>query len=614
MAGYLQMARALWSLGLASVARVAWYRISLKTGLSNVKRLRPAPIVPPFFHPSTLSPTGLPTTDRWQDEAFLFGWAEFDLGGQPPRWHTNLFNSTSVEDPALPWWKIPDFDPALGDIKTIWELSRFDWVLANAQRAREGCEESLERLNKWLIDWNAANPSYLGPNWKCGQEASIRVLHLAVAAQLLGQVGDPSAGLRALVRNHLLRIAPTIGYAIGQNNNHGTSEAAALFVGGTWLAINGDRQGRKWARIGRKVLENRVSALISDDGSFSQYSLVYHRLMLDTLSVVEVWRRTMRLPEFSARYQSRARSATLWLHSFVNSETGAVPNLGANDGARLIPLTDTPTSDFRPSLQLSSVLHLNARATRSDQSSDMLALWLDVALPEATLPTPDSIISRNGGFAALHCSGASAFLRFPVFAFRPCQADALHLDIWYQGKGLLRDAGSYSYAAGPKATAYFSGTAGHNTIMFDSREQMPRIGRFLFSDWLKCNFISQVEITESTQHFSVGYKSRTGSAHHREIKLSEHSILINDSISGFVNKAVMRWRLPVGEWVLNNQTATMKGYKLEISGTMHINDIRIVIGEESLNYYHRSKAPVLEIEVHADGVLGTTFSWSKSGQ
>ena len=75
---------------------------------------------------------------------------------------------------------------------------------------------------------------------------------------------------------HLRRIAPTIRYAIAQDNNHGTSEAAALFIGGTWLALLGEPAGRRWAVRGRRWLEDRAGRLIGVDGSFSQYSLNYH--------------------------------------------------------------------------------------------------------------------------------------------------------------------------------------------------------------------------------------------------------------------------------------------------------------------------------------------------
>ena len=103
-------------------------------------------------------------------------------------------------------------------------------------------------------------------------------MHLAMAAHLLGQVATPSIGLVRLVRLHLRRIAPTIQYAVAQDNNHGTSEAAALFIGGSWLASLSNERGavreaHSWMKQGRKWLENRARRLIAPDGSFSQYSL-----------------------------------------------------------------------------------------------------------------------------------------------------------------------------------------------------------------------------------------------------------------------------------------------------------------------------------------------------
>ena len=188
-----------------------------------------------------------------------------------------------------PWWKIPDFDPNVGDIKLIWEVSRFDFLIPMAQRSSIGKSGEIERLNEWLSDWNLNNPPYLGINWKCGQEASIRVIHLIAAAWILEQEESPELALDTFIRIHLQRIFPTLGYAIGQANNHGTSEAAALFVGGNFI---GGEYGSKLSKIGRRLLENRASLLIAKDGTFSQYSVVYHRLMLDTYSFAEAWAQT----------------------------------------------------------------------------------------------------------------------------------------------------------------------------------------------------------------------------------------------------------------------------------------------------------------------------------
>ena len=40
-------------------------------------------------------------------------------------------------------WEIPDFDPSVGDIKGIWEASRFDWVVWFALRDLAGDDRAV---------------------------------------------------------------------------------------------------------------------------------------------------------------------------------------------------------------------------------------------------------------------------------------------------------------------------------------------------------------------------------------------------------------------------------------------------------------------------------------
>ena len=145
---------------------------------------------------------------------------------------------------------------------------------------------------------------YYFPNWKCGQEASIRLFNLLLASFFLEEDKNPSETLVQLVREHADRIIATRYYALAQDNNHGTSEAAALFIAGAWLTSVGhdDESVKRFLRCGRAGLEERVRRLVFTDGSFSQYSVNYHRLLLDTLSLVEFWRLRLQQPEFSARY------------------------------------------------------------------------------------------------------------------------------------------------------------------------------------------------------------------------------------------------------------------------------------------------------------------------
>ena len=261
----------------------------------------------------------------WYDEKLAFGLPTGRIHAFPPEWFGSLSHAQSI--PECDWWEISDFDSSIGDIKLVWEASRFDWVLSCAQNYLLGQSAARSRLEAWLEDWCSRNPPYKGPNWKCGQEASIRVMHLGMAALILSETSQAQPGLLELIRVHLLRIAPTIQYAIAQDNNHGTSEAAALFIGGSMLALNGDCDGLRWENAGRKWLEDRVARLIGQDGSFSQYSLNYHRVALDTLSMVEIWRSEHSIRPFSPTFYSKLASATNWIRYMILAESGDGPKM-----------------------------------------------------------------------------------------------------------------------------------------------------------------------------------------------------------------------------------------------------------------------------------------------
>jgi hypothetical protein len=618
MTGLFTKARTAWALGGVNIARAVGYNLGVKLGLNPVRRLKAATPRGTFFTmPWVTGTVAIPGVTGWQSEALLFSHWPFTLSDTPPDWLANPFNGQRVAEPERDWWQIPDFDPAVGDIKLIWELSRLDWVLPFAQRAHKGDPLALDRLNAWLSDWCEHNPPFKGPNWKCGQEASIRVMHLAMAALILGQVRAATPSLRDLVQLHLQRIAPTVQYAMAQDNNHGTSEAAALFMGGSWLGAVGVPEGESWARMGRRWLEDRAARLIGPQGSFSQYSLNYHRVMLDTFCMAEVWRRHLELPAFSAIWQSRTLAATQWLRHMVNPDNGDGPNVGANDGARLLQLTDTPYRDYRPSVELAMALFAEQRAYTQPGPWGHALQWLGVAVPLAVAPPPQSYVADDGGFAVLRCGRAMAMLRYPRFRFRPSQADALHLDLWLGQDNLLRDAGTYSYNTDPQWVNYFGGTASHNTVQFDDRDQMPRLSRFLFGDWLKADSVQTLPGSAQTTQFAAGYRVGRGARHHRAVSLQAGRLQVVDQVQGFTTKAVLRWRLQPGDWrvvpspqglelVLGSEGVVTIG----VSATVPVLRCELVQGWESRHYLEKTPVPVLEVEVQQSCTLTTEVHWA----
>ncbi len=595
-----------WRLGLRNIFRVAAYRLGLRSGLHPVTRIRASLDGKDFYSlPEGSSRVGFQPLNAWNTTAPYFGRHSFPLSGGKPAWLTNPFNGASFDPPLPEWWRLPDFNATVGDIKAVWEPSRFDWVVVLAQRVCAGETSVLESLNAWLQDWCRQNPAYDGPNWKCGQESAIRVMHLALAARFLKQDDASQSDLITLIDAHLRRIEPTLGYALAQDNNHGTSEAAGLFIGGLLCRQSRNSPAQRWIEKGRRTLEQRVQRLLAPDGCFSQYSVNYHRLALDTLCMAECWRRWYDQPEFSQTFYQRAKAAAWWLFSMVVPETGDAPNIGSNDGANLLPLCDADYRDYRPSVQTAMALFDGSRAYKKPGIYDLPLRWLDIGLPEMPAGEPGSAQYDGGGYAVLRNGPRMAAFKYPRYRFRPSHCDALHVDLWNGAENLLCDAGSYSYHAEQRWMEYFPGAAAHNTIQFDDRDQMPRLGRFLRGAWLETNRIETLKQTDDEVSFAAGYRDWQGASHFRRLCLGKNGLRVEDHISGFAGKAVLRWRLSPGNWQLENFRAHCDKYALQVNADVHVVRCDLIQGWESRYYMEKTSLPVLEIEVHAPGRLVT---------
>ena len=422
--------------------------------------------------------------------------------GFPPSWHRNPL--TGQQTPLdLHWSLISDF--GFGDIKIIWEPSRFSFVYALVRAYwRTGEEWYAELFWQLVEDWRIQNPPQQGANWKCGQETSFRVM--AWCFGLHGFLGCRSttaarvATLSQMIAVSGQRIEGNISYALSQRNNHGMSEGLGLWTIG--ILFPEFCSAEKWRTKGRDILERLGRELIYDDGSFSQHSANYHRLMLHDY----LW--VLRLAElnnqpFSAELQERIAQACLFLYQLQDEESGRLSCYGQNDGALILPLSNCDSRDFRPVLQATFYLRTGARRYHAGPWDEDL-LWLfgpqAVKTPVEPLPRID-LRADIGGCYTLRSQVGFAFTRCTTFRDRPAQADMLHMDVWWKGRNIALDAGTYSYNAPEPWNNPLARTAYHNTVTVDNRDQMERIRKFLWLPWLQ----SQVSGYGRTTKGSLAY-------------------------------------------------------------------------------------------------------------
>lgn len=406
------------------------------------------------------------------------------------------------------WTSIQDKDPAL-DIKDIWEPARFSWafLLARAYHLT-GDERCASVFWDRAQEFISVNPPCMGPNWISGQEVALRILVFAFARTVFATSENTTpekiAWLDGVIATHAWRIPPTLVYARAQNNNHLLSEAAGLYTAGCLL------QEEKWRKLGWHWFNRGVQKQFALDGTYVQHSMNYHRVALH----LALWMDAMALRQgmvWSSENQSRLASATRWLMAQLDSETGHTPNLGHNDGALILPFGTNEFEDFRPTAQAASRAFLGTPCFLPGKW-DELSLWLGLPLEKNAHPVEG--IHDSPAVLRLGSKETWGTLRSVRFSSRPAHADQLHVDLWWRGANIARDAGTYRYTAPPPWQNSLAETYVHNTVMVDEQNQMLHAGRFLWLRWAQAKILHTEESKVVGEHY--GYMD-LGVIHRRSL-------------------------------------------------------------------------------------------------
>ena len=98
---------------------------------------------------------------------------------------------TGVESKRnVKWYRIPDFNTKIGDIKVIWEASRFTHFIYFCRAYLiTGKLKYYEAFSSQLKDWLEDNPYSYGVNYKCGQEATLRMINVLITYAVFSTYG-----------------------------------------------------------------------------------------------------------------------------------------------------------------------------------------------------------------------------------------------------------------------------------------------------------------------------------------------------------------------------------------------------------------------------------------
>lgn len=510
------------------------------------------------FLQQLIRPAGVARTlslaDNYTQGRFQFyGRTVHDLG-----WPVDWLQSVAANgrhDAGKHWTECPTFSPELGDIKDVWEPSRFAcsfWLVrAYALSGKESYAEAFWQL---FESWRQQNPPNCGPQWKCGQEAAIRLLGWCFALHAFWRAPATTpervANMVVACALEAARISGNIDFSVSQKNNHGLSEAAGLITVG--LLFPELRGASAWLQQGRRVFVQELMRQVYEDGTYVQNSMNYHRVMLHLC----LW--VVRLTDLNGQplgqeVRNRVARATEFLTAMMNPESGRVPNYGDNDGALVLPLTACDYVDYRPTIQAANYL-ATGRGVVPPGPWDESLVWLfgRVSLGCARIEyRPAARRFDDGGYYVLRRADTWCLIRCHSYRDRPGHLDMLHTDLWHQGVNVLIDAGSYRYFCpeAPGASRYFRGLRAHNTVEVDDQEPMRLASHFLWVPWPKARCLQHGPDLFRGENCAYA-RAPWRVLHRREVRLAgDSAVHISDEFEGNgQHEIAVRWHFPDVPW------------------------------------------------------------------
>lgn len=438
--------------------------------------------------------------------------------GFPIQWQLNPLTGKSC-DINKKWFDIPDFDRERGDIKAIWEISRFSHFFAIAKAYL------LTNDNKYadayfdqIADWVSKNPYSFGANYKCGQECALRMISCLLTYpcfQSRAKEADIN-NIKSIIGGSYRKILSNFFYAHRCiRNNHTISELVGMIIG-SWCCKDDNRM-----KYAYRTLDAVIHEQFLDDGGYIQQSFNYQRLALMDLEIVLALGNKTGM-NISNDSKDRVLQCALQLFQ-CQDQSGDVPNYGSNDGALILPLTIFGYRDFRPGINAIYYM-IRECPLYNDPFLQEELLWLGV-LRNNDHAFKESINRVSVDYPK---TGLSVFRSDRHWMMVVCKRemhhmDNGHIDLWIDGKNILCDAGSYSYASDLGRELYSN--VSHNTAYCKGLTQIRRIGAFAVYGQ---PVIKKREWHEDSIEFEVEYS--TGYSHRRNVKAGNNRYDIFDEV------------------------------------------------------------------------------------
>ena len=370
----------------------------------------------------------------------------------------------------------------VGDSKITWELNRHQHLvtLAKAYRLTGDQHFAVEILTQWR-HWQAENPYPIGINWASSLEVAFRSIswiwtyHLLQTFPGIVELRDDWLRGLALHGRHIECYLSTYFAP----NTHLLGEGVALFFLGT-LCREPAAAAQRWKSLGREIVLREAERQVSPDGFHFEQSTYYHVYALDFFLHFAVLAsvNSIPVPDGFEIVLERMMTALRLL-----GRVGPPPRFGDDDGGRVFDPRRNQGEHLLDPLATGAILFNRGdyKAAAGDLREE--TIWLlgpegvrrwdeleaaagpmeSVDLPTAglyflTAPQSKAQLVLDGGPQGMGRGGHG-------------HADALSVCLNSHGRFLLLDPGTYEYVGRGSDRDTFRGTAVHNTLQVDRKDQ-----------------------------------------------------------------------------------------------------------------------------------------------
>ncbi len=347
-------------------------------------------------------------------------------------------------------------------ISWLWDLNRHSYFLDLARAYYYTNEDQYIRHMVTLWEsWIVQNPVSKTVNWATPFEVASRLNNWIWSFFFLVYSGiKPSAPLGKFLAS-MCDHAEYLYYNLEYHwpNNHLFLESKTLFEFSLLFpeVINQE----KYFRRSESVFKDQVTSQILPDGGHSELSSMYHLIVAGELLEIASLAKRNRIPVAEA-FEAQLLGSLKFSRAMVRDD-GSMTLLG-----------DSATED-------NNIRFSPARVGLSD-----LNYWLlneaqtELLPPNAKKKGLSVEVFPYSGYAFIRNESGdrkfSSTFDFGAFSRNPAadhaHNDALSFDLYALGRQIIIDPGvCFSSAPGAIPHDYFRGTAAHNTVMIDDREQ-----------------------------------------------------------------------------------------------------------------------------------------------